>query len=93
MEENEELIIKSFTPLQEQLIELMNNNDIDEGLGDTALIAFSTDEALQKAIDWLKEHPDFTNMDLSKIIGKFGVESENFTTHIEIVDDDEETEE
>jgi hypothetical protein len=29
-------------------------------------------------------------MDLSKIIGEFGVESEDFTTHIEIVDDDEE---
>jgi hypothetical protein len=77
-----------FTPLQQELVDLMNKNDIDEGLGDVALDAFSTDEAMHKAIDWLKEHPDFTNMDLSKIIGQFGVESENFTTHIEIVDDD-----
>jgi hypothetical protein len=85
MAEKEEI---EFTPLQDELFTLLDKNDIDDNLWDTCLIAFSTDEALQKAIDWLKEHPDFTNWDITRIIPKFGVESEDFTTHIEIVDGD-----
>jgi hypothetical protein len=90
----EEVENKEWTPLQCELIDLMNENDIDELLGDTALIAFSTDEALQKAIKWLKERPNFTNKDLSKIIGEFGVENEEegFFLTTEVTDDDEEDE-
>jgi hypothetical protein len=79
-----------FTPLQNELCNLLDKNDIDEILWDTALVAFSTDDALQKAIEWLKEHPDFTNKDISKIISEFGVENEEegFFLTTEIVDDD-----
>jgi hypothetical protein len=68
-----------FTPLQDELLiellTLLDKNDIDEVLCDICIDAFSTDEALQKAIDWLKEHPDFEDWDVSQMIGKFGVES------------------
>jgi hypothetical protein len=87
MAEQEEI---EFTPLQDKLCELLDKNDIDEILWDTAFVAFSTDESLTKAIEWLKEHPDFEDWDVSQIIGKFGVgnEEEGFFLTTEIVDDD-----
>ena len=90
MEKDEEI---EFTPLQDEMLTLLDINNIDENLCDTCLDAFSTDESIQSAINWLKGNPGFTNADVSGIIAEFGVDSEDFYVYrdgYEIVDDEDE---
>jgi len=78
-----------FTPLQDELLTLLNANDIHEDLWDVCLEAFSTDDAIQSAIKWLRQNPNFKNKEVSRLISKFGIESEDFSLTTEIVDDEE----
>jgi hypothetical protein len=78
---------KELTPLQIELFTLLDTQDIDDIVYDACLVAFSTDKALQNAIDWIKKNPEFSNKEISKIITKFGIESDEFTTHVEVDDE------
>ena len=78
--------MRTFTKSEDEILSLLDNNNINDVLCETCLDAFSTDEAMRKAIDWLKENPNFTGKDVSKILVKFGVDSEDFSTTTEVED-------